>query len=834
MVVDAGNVDTGSSQFRIDPSGEFTSPEEIGELILRPRSDDVVSNALRFAREGEELVDYIKILEKESANVIRIKDIATVRTGYREPPVTMMRLDGKQAIGIQVAGIDDANIVDIGERLEESLRGMLNYLPIGVELHKVAWQSDLVSEAVNGFFFNLFEAVIIVLIVLVIPSGFRMGMIIGSDLILTILGTFIFMSLMDISLQRMSLGALIIALGMMVDNSIVVADGIAVRLRQNMPRRQAAIEAVQQNAFPLLAATLIAILTFYPIYASTQDTGEYCRSLFIVVAISLLLSWLIAILITPLQCIDFLSEPKEGQTKEFNRPLFAYFRKLLNFLVKIRFATLGLLLILLVLSIFGFSFVKQMFFPDSTRPQLMIDYWAQAGTRIEDVSEQVHLLEEVVIKDPVVDSVAAFIGSGPPRFYLPVEPERHYDNFAQLIVNFNSYEEVNPFMQRMQPWARNHLAGAMIRFRQYSVGPSNTWQFEARLSGPGQANLVELKQLASEIREIAAASKLGRDWRTDMMNPVLKLVPEYDQKRGRWSSVNRLDLARATRRSYDGISVGLYREKDNLYPIVLRNNEGERLQMLSNIETIPIRPTFSTRTVPLSQVVRGVETEWENPFIIRWNRRRAVTIQGGPVPDVSYPKLKKSIIDDIEKVKLPPGYEIYWDGEEESSQEARASLISGIVPSAIMILFLLVLVFNKIRPIIIILLTIPFAMIGVTAGLLFFNMPFGFMALLGGMSLVGMMNKNIVILLDACALNQAQGMEPCQAIIESAVSRARPVLLAAGTTVLGVVPLLQDVFWESMAVTIMAGLAFGSLLTLIAVPVLYVLLYRIKSLEAQK
>ena len=729
----------------------------------------------------------------------------------------------------KIAGADDANIVAVGERLEEAVSRISAYLPIGIELRKIAWQSDLVSESINGFFINLVEAVIIVLIVLMIPSGWRMGLIIGSNLVLTILGTFIFMAVMGISLQRMSLGALIIALGMMVDNAIVVADGVAVYLRQGKERLEAAYLAAKQNSFPLLAATVIAIMTFFPIFASREDAGEYCRSLFLVVAISLGLSWVIAMFIAPLQCVDFLSQSKGAGGDEFERPFYQKFRALVTGLIKMRYVTVIVLAGMLGVSIFGFGYVRQMFFPDSSRPQIMIDYWTGAGTDIQGVAASMQKFDEQVLNNPRVMSTSAFIGAGPPRFYLPVDSEKNYPNYAQLIVNFESYKEIDAFIEEMQPWAQANLPEAMVRFRKYSVGPGDAWKFEARLSGPGDANLAELRALGTQIRRIAMRSPYGEDWRTDMMNPVLKVVPEYDQKRGRWSSVNRLDLANATKRSYDGFQSGLYREGDDLYPIVVRNVEKERQRMLTNIETIQIRPTASTYTVPLSQVVTGVETEWEDPYVVRWNRRRAVTVQGGPELGATFPELYGSVIDEIDEVKLPPGYEIYWDGEASSSNDAKKSLIPGMIPAIVIILFLLVLVFNAFRPVLIILLIIPFAMIGVTAGLLGFNMPFGFMALLGGMSLAGMMNKNIVVLLDACNLNKEAGMAPLDAIVEAAVSRARPVLLAAGTTILGVVPLLQDVFWQSMAVTIMAGLAFGSLLTLVAVPVFYAIFYRIKS-----
>jgi len=829
MVVDAGYIDDTTNRFRIAPTGEFSSPEEIGELILRPTASDIITNVVNVTRdEPMDIKGFEKTLEDESSNVIRVKDVVKVRSGYQEPARTMMRYDGKPAIGIQISGSEDANIVDVGERLYARLEQVIEHLPVGLDVEKVAWQSDLVDEAINSFLISLLMALVIVLIVLMIPCGFRMGCIIGIDLVLTILGTFIVMSLLDIPLQRMSLGALIIALGMMVDNSIVIADGIAVGIRQKMSRVEAAFKTASASAYPLFAATLIATLTFYPIFASREDAGEYCRSLFIVVAASLIISWLIAIFITPLQCIDLLKENKKEKGDEFQRPLFRIARGVIQKLMRFKGITILTLGALLISSVFGFGFVRHMFFPDSSRPQLMIDYWADADSRIQLTSENMKIMEQEILKDPTVSSVTSFIGAGPPRFYLPVEPEKSFSNYGELIVNFNDYTEINPFIEKFKPWAEKNMVGAMIRFRKFGVGPSNTWKFEARISGPGEADLTTLRELGNQVKGIAEKSPLGTDWMLDMQNPVMKVVPDYDQKKGRWANVSRLNVANATKRSYDGLKVGLYREKDDLYPIVLRNIESEREDLLDNLQTLQVKPSRSTTTIPLSQVVNQIETKWEDPIIARWDRRRAVTVQGSPKDGVTLPELKKDVIDEIDQIKLPPGYELFWDGEEDSTISSQRSLIPGIIPAAIFVLLLLVSVFNEVRPVVIILITIPFAFIGVTFGLLTFSTPFGFMALLGAMSLAGMMNKNIVVLLDACRENLAGGMSHHDAILEAAISRARPVLLAAGTTILGVIPLLFDVFWVSMAVTIMVGLAFGSLLTLIAVPVFYSLLYRIK------
>lgn len=836
MVVDAGSLDVDTNRFRFAPSGEFTTPDQIGELIIRPESADVIENVLIAAEQSAEndLQAFSKAIDEASNNVIRLRDIAKITPGFKEPPFTIMRHNGRPAIGMQIAGLDTANIVSVGEALSKRIEELMPLLPVGIEINKIAWQSELVNEAVNSFMISLLEALVIVMIVLIIPSGFRMGLIVGLALILTILATFMFIAAFEIPLQRMSLGALIIALGMMVDNTIVVSDGIAVKFRRGVNRKQAAVESALGPAYPLLASTIIAVMAFYPIYASRESAGEYCRTLFIVVAASLLISWVIAMMLTPLQCMDLLPEYSSTEKSsseaagEYSGPFFQYFRKVLAMLIRYRYMTMAVLVGMLCVSIFSFGFVKKLFFPDSSRAQLMIDYWAPEGTRIQELSEGLKGVETHILEDPTVQGVSTFIGAGPPRFYLPVDSEKPYPNYAQMIVNFDDFYSIAPFIEKYQLWIENQVPAALVRLRKYGVGPSNPWQFEARFVGPADASMQTLREIGNETLAIVKQSKFGEDWKLDIMNRELKLVPEYDQKRGRWSSVTRINLGSALKRGYDGFEVALYREKNHLYPIVLRNTDKERENLASNLDQLQIKADRSVLTVPLLQVVNATKPQWEDPLIIRWNRRRAVTVQGAPVSGITFPTLKASVIDQIDKMKLPEGYELYWRGEEESTIKAQRSLLPGIVPAVVIILLLLVMLFNAFKPMAIILLTIPFAAIGVSFSLLIFDIPFGFLALLGAMSLAGMMNKNIVVLLDACYENRALGMNHYEAIIEAAVTRIRPVMLAAGTTVLGVIPLIQDVFWVGMAVTIMGGLAFGSLLTLVVVPVLYSILYRVK------
>lgn len=840
IVVNAGSTDVNTERLRIAPTGEFTTPAEIGELKITPSSADLIDQFLAptatFQGPSDDSLSQmeqrIDNISQNSSNILRLSDIATIRRGYLEPPVMMMRYNGAPAIGIAIAGADDENIVTVGERIDRQIAILTNILPVGIELNKIAWQSDVVDESVQSFLINLIEAVVIVLVVLIVPSGFKMGFIIGFDLVITILATFIFMAVQDIPLQRMSLGALIIALGMMVDNAIVVSDSIAVKLRQGMDRVEAAVEAASSSAYPLFAATVVAVMAFYPIAASTAGAGEYTQTLFTVVGVSLLLSWFIAMVVTPVQCIDMLPDPdpdKEGG--EFDSAFFRFFRSLLKKLIKVRFLTFGCLAALLVVSVYFFGFVEQMFFPDSSRPQLMIDYWTPRGTRIEDVAAAAERIQKKVQQDPNVLSVSTFVGGGPPRFYLPVDPEKPQSNYAQLIINFPDYTMIQSFIDTYKPWATEQFPSAMVRFRRYGVGPSNTWPFEARISGPASATLEELRLLGKEVLEIGRESPYGTDWRTDMLNRTLKVVPVYDQKRARLASITRRDLANAIRRGYDGVDIGLYREKDKLLPIVARNREGERVDFLDRLALMQVQPQGSINTVPAAQAVSDFKMEWEDPIIVRYNRRRSITVQGAPVAGETFPTLRKDVIKEVDALSLPPGYKLTWHGEQESTVEAQESLIPGLIPAVVIILFMIVTVFNAMRPLFIILITIPFAAIGITWGLLLLQTPFGFLALLGAMSLAGMMNKNIVVLLDACNENLASGMSRYEAIIEASVTRVRPVILAAGTTVLGVIPLIQDVFWTAMAVTIMAGLAFGSILTLVLVPVLYSIFYRVREKE---
>jgi multidrug efflux pump subunit AcrB len=545
------------------------------------------------------------------------------------------------------------------------------------------------------------------------------------------------------------------------------------------------VDTTAAFAWPLLASTLIAVLAFFPIFIARSAAGEYCRTLFTVITASLTISWLIAMLITPIQCLDLLptassDDSKNNKDAEFQSLFFRSFRKILDMLIRFRLATVCLLIAAFALSFFAFQFVPRLFFPDSTRPQLMVDFWGPNGMAIKQTSAEMEKAESAFLKFPGVDSISTFVGQGPPRFYLPVDSELPYPNYGQMIVNFDSFRSIQPFVDKAQQWIAENPNSGMLRFRKYTVGPGNAWRFDAKLLAPYGANDAVQRQAAREFMQTVGKSPYGTDWRLDEMNPSLRWQVDFDQHRARWATISRQELSVALKRSYDGLTVGFFREGTDFLPIIIRPPEYERENLLAYYNTLPVNSPQQTFSVPASQVISNDYAAWESPLLMRWDGKRQIAVQGVPKPGYTYSQLKNSVEADLEKLQLPKGTDIFWGGEEESTRAAQESLVPGIVPSAI----------------------------------------------LGAMSLAGMMNKNIVILLDAASENIKAGMSRYKAITEAAITRVRPILLGAATTVLGVVPLLPDVFWKAMAVTIMSGLAIGSLISIFAVPVIYCIFYR--------
>ncbi len=841
MVVSGGFVEVPGRRLRVEVAGEFESPEDIGELVIRRSLEDILNRVVTELDANDKTLSAMTPIGAAASNsskttkaseVIRLKDIATIRTGYLEPSIMEMRYQGESALAIQVANVAGGNLLETGAALDKRLEEVIAELPAGINVEKFTWQSDLVKESIDGFVINLAEAVLIVLVVLTLAMGWRMGIVIGWALILTIFGTFIVMKFAGIDLQRVSLGALVVALGMMVDNAIVVADNYTVRISKGMKPKEAAIDSAQGPSIALLGATIVAIMAFYPVFAAKADAGEYGRTLFLVVGVSLILSWLISMTVTPMNCMALIkaSEKSAGDEDAYNSGFFQRYKRVLEGAIRRRGSTIGIMCILLGFAVVGFvKYVPQQFFPDSTRAQFMIDYWAPQGTPIQDVSRNLALLEKRLINDERVKDVGTFIGAGGPRFYLPVDPEFPYPEFGQLIVNTPSYAEIEGLVKELRATLPDEFPEAMIRVRKYTVGPGDTWPFELRISGPAEADLGELRRLGEEGMAILHSTPLAQHVRIDMRQQTPKLVVDYSQERGRWSAATRADIGKATSRAYDGTLVGIFRSGDTTQPIIARNSEAERQLLAGNLDTLQVQTSLGLKTVPLGQLTDGNYLEWEDPIITRFNRRRQVAIQGAPADGVTFPALRAEVKAQFDNMELPPGYSMFWDGEYDSTTRAQLSLIPGMIPGSVIMILIIVALFNAIRPPIVMLMTVPFALIGITAILAPTQTAFGFMALLGAMSLVGLMIKNSIVLLDEINANAALGMPPYDSVVAAGVSRVRPVVLGAATTILGVIPLIQDAFWISMALTMMFGLLVGTVLTMVLVPTFYALLYGIKS-----
>lgn len=805
MVVDPGGMDLADSRLRFAVAGDFGSPEEIGELVIRGRT---------IGGGGDD-------------RLLRIRDIANVEPGYMEPSSAIMRQDGLRSIGVAVSNAPGVNIVTLGRRIDSRLSELVAELPVGVEVKRISWQSELVSSAVSDFMVSLALAVAIVLGVLWVAMGLRSSIVVGlTGLLMVIVATFLVMSIIGEDLHRMSLGALIVAMGMMVDNAIVVADGALVRMQQGMSRVKAAVEAATKPSMPLLGATVVAVMAFYPIAASEEAAGEYTFALFSIAGVALLVSWVFAVTVAPIMCIAMLPTPKKDAKDPYASLLYRAFGALLRLCLRVRLLVLAAFVAMLVLSVVGFGSVRQMFFPEAARAQFMADVWLPPGTNIQTTSATLERLEAMTMGMEGVTGVSAFVGQGPPRFYLPVEPESPNSSYAQLIINTDTPARVDELLPRIQQWSDENLAEGIVIARKYGLGPFKAWPVDAKFSGPALADLDTLRSIGEEAMEVFRDSPHAKAVQLNWRERVPYIAAEYDQSNARWTGLSRADVASALRRAHDGAITGIYREDDKLLPILIRSPDEERSRLAENLDLVQVRSPLGDRSVPLAQVTGEVGPDWEDSKIYRFNRRRTIAVQG--VPNGLATEYLADVKDRVDAIELPSGYTMFWDGEYRSSRDAQRSLVPGVVPAFIIMAVIVVALFNNYRQPLVILCIVPFSLVGVVVGLLVTGQPFGFVALLGAMSLAGMMVKNAIVLLDEINTLKGEGQPEYDAVVNAAVARLRPVLLAAGTTVLGVIPLLGDVFWVSLAVVIMFGLAIGSLITMILVPVLYAMFYRVK------
>ena len=796
LELDSGGIDAGPEHIRIDQTGAFESVDDIANLVVRGSPP------------GE---------------LVLLRDIAAVRRDYLSPPEALMRFNGAPAIGIAISTVSKGNVVVMGTAVKKRLHELMQQMPAGIDIGPIAYQALTVQRAINQFMSNLAQSVTIVIGILLITMGIRSGLLIGWALVLAIVGTLIIMLPLGIDLQRTSLGALIIAMGMLVDNAIVVTEGSLIRLQRGDERKTAAIAPAVTTALPLLGATVIAILAFLPIYLARNNTGEYCESLFIVVGISLGLSWIIAMTATPVLCHIFLRVPESKVgTDPYAGPVYRNYRFVLEKALHNRFITLVIMLVLMGSAAVGFRYVDQIFFPDSDRTQFMIEYWLPEGSRIQQTSDDLKKIERHLLLQPEVVNVTTCIGAGAPRFILEYEPQIHNTSYGLILINVRVLEDIAALLPRLEGYLQREFPQAEPRLRHFPLGPFTEFKVEARISGP---NPVMLRALSEQVLSIMRSRPGTRDTRDNWRQRVKVLRPVFSQPRARRAMVTRQDIALSLAMAADGAPVALYREDDELLPIIVRAPAGEQHDV-DNLDVIPVRGSGS-RSLPLRQALREITTTWEDPIIHRYNRRRTITAQTQPDEGVTAAEILARIKPAVEAIELPPGYSLEWGGDYEEETESNEAVSAPLPFAFIIMVFTVVALFNAFRQPLIILLILPLASVGISAGLLVSGQPFGFMALLGVLSLFGMLIKNAVVLLDQIDLEIRAGIRPYTAVVQSSVSRMRPVLMASFTTVLGMTPLLTDRLFGAMAVTIMSGLTFATVLTLIVVPVFYTIFFRI-------
>jgi multidrug efflux pump subunit AcrB len=801
VAADSGRVTVGSEFISIQPSGEINEVKDFEDLLLS---------------------------EDGAPEQIYVRDVASVRRGYVEPPGTLLRYDGKPAIGLGISTTKGGNVVEMGEAVEARAQELLGQVPLGIEAGIISLQSEATSVAIDAFLVNLVEAVVIVIGVLVLFMGLRSSLIIGFVLALTICGTFIFMGPWDVALERISLGALVIALGMLVDNAIVVVDGMMVRMQKGMPAEEAGIEVVGQTSMPLLGATAVAVMAFGAIGLSNDGTGEYCRSLFQVVLLALSLSWVTAVTVTPVLCVMFLTVPEREPGTEAEDPygggFYERYRGLVRGCIRARWVTVGAVLAAFALSIYAFRYVDNSFFPDSTRPQFMLDMWLPQGTYIHETAREAGRVEEFLLDLEGVTHVSSLVGSGGMRFLLTYDPEKPNTSYIQFLVDVEDYERIDDLVPLVEAHLGENHPDAMSYVRLFRLGPGSGGRIQAKFMGPDRN---ALRQAAFEARNILLDDGGAKGIRMDWRQRVKVVVPEIADEQANIAGITRPAIADTILGAFQGADVGVYRERDELLPVTIRQPDPDRSDV-SNIQNLPIWSTAAGKYIPLRQVVSNFETTFDDDIIYRMNRKRALTVHADPKsgpPSVLLSRIKEK----FEAIPLPPGHELEWWGEYRDSGRAQAA-IAGSIPLFLAAMVLIVIaLFNDLRQPAVIWLTVPLALIGITMGLLLTRQPFGFMALLGALSLSGMMIKNSIVLIDEIELQKKQGSEILKAIVDAGVSRLRPVAMAALTTALGMLPLLQDAFFIAMAVTIIFGLMIATMLTMVFVPVLYAIFFRVES-----
>jgi multidrug efflux pump subunit AcrB len=812
IAADGGRIRVGDQHVPLDPTGAFASADEMLDIVI-----------------GSD----------QTGRQFRLRDIATVERGDQDPPRRLLRYDGKPSIGLGISTIQGGNVVTMGAGIRKKLEELKGSQPLGIEIGEINFQPEAVSQATNEFMFNLGKAVSIVFIVLIFAMGRKTGFIIGLVLFITIMATFLVMYMHGgLLMERISLGALIIALCMLTDNAIIVIEGIKVGIESGRDKLEVVREVVAENQWPLFGATAIGVIAFAAIGLSEDRTGEYTNSLFWVILIALSLSWVSSVTATPLLSYMLFKPLAGGQTQErgdaYTALPFRIYRKTLILALRHRWAVAIACVVALVAAAIGFRKVDQSFFPPATRPQFMVDVFLPAGTHIRETERFAEGIQQFIQGQPNVTHVSSFIGGGGLRFLLVYSPESENPAYVQFLVDVDDPDAIERLQADIQnELDRNHPNANAIA-KKFLLGPGDGGRIQIRFSGPDPAKLREIGDRAIAILEDDPKSLCVRsDWR----ERVMVVRPQLLDAQARRNGITRVEVSRAIETSFEGRAVGFYREpgeagggvfpqETRLLPIIARPPAAER-EDIGMLNSLQIWSPVAGRMIPINQVTSGAQTVWEDPVVMRRNRFPTLTVHADPrsgLPSQLWERVRK----DVEAIELPPGYSLEWGGEHEDSSRARSALAEPLPYFIALMALIVVCLFNSIRTTVLIWLIIPMAIIAVTSGLLLTRMPFGFMALLGVLALGGELIKNQIVVLSKILTLIGKGTPPYQALLDGGTSKMRPVCMVVLTTVLGMIPLLTDAFFGSMAVCIMFGLSFAAVLSLIVTPVFYAIFFNIK------
>ncbi|MFZ5521486.1 MAG: efflux RND transporter permease subunit [Pseudomonadota bacterium] len=774
------------------------------------------------------------------AGTLRLGDIATIKREYVDPPVTKVRFQGQDVLALGISMTKGGDIVHLGERLRETAAAVRADLPIGIELRQVQDQPHAVTQSVGEFVKVLIEAIVVVLGVSFLSlglhrgaggRGFRIdiwpGLVVGITIPLVLAITFAVMLYWGVGLHKISLGALIIALGLLVDDAIIAVEMMVRKMEEGYDRLRAATFAYEITAMPMLTGTLITATGFLPIGMAQSAVGEYTFAIFAVTTAALVISWIVSVYFVPYIGAALLhTKPRqEGEVHElFDTPFYSRFRRLVDACVQHRWITIAVTLGVFALGIVGMGKVQQQFFPDSSRPEMLVDLWLPEGSSFQASEDVAKRFEARLLREPDTGSVATWIGAGVPRFYLPLDQIFPQTNVSQLIVVPKTPEQRDALRQRMVTILAEEFPEVRTRVKALPNGPPVPYPVQFRIVGP---DVDGVRHWADEALTLLRQHPDLRGVNDNWNEPVKVLRLEIDQDKARALGVTSQGIAQATRGVVSGNPIGQYREEDRLIEIRVRSPQGER-DALTDLQNTVV-PTASGRAVPLSQIAR-IRLDWEPGVLWREGRRYAVTVQGDVVDGVQGPTVSEALWPRLQELqsRMPPGYQIQMAGTAEESSKGQGSIFAN-VPLMLFITFtLLMLQLQSFSRATLVFLTGPMGIAGVAAALLLLDRPFGFVAMLGVIALMGMIIRNSVILIDQIEHDRARGVPAWDAIVESAVRRFRPIVLTAAAAVLAMIPLSRSVFWGPMAVAIMGGLIVATALTLLALPAMYAAWFRVR------